>query len=161
MRWPVALLPLGMLAAFGIQVQNWPLTLLTGLMLVLQMLWIMTCLLRPAGIVPAVLGSIAGFSLLDAFLLGILGAPLPAVIAVCCFGVVTIIHRPLPGHDVSDSTKPVALINIVGLTADMLDERMPRLRLREVLLLGSPVESRSSRTDLQRPVEHVDRQASR
>ena len=28
----------------------------------------------------------------------------------------------------SDSTKPVALINIVGLTADMLDERMPRLR---------------------------------
>lgn len=97
MRWPVALLPLGMLAAFGIQVQNWPLTLLTGLMLVLQMLWIMTCLLRPAGIVPAVLGSIAGFSLLDAFLLGILGGPLPAVIAVCCFGVVTIIHRPLPG----------------------------------------------------------------
>lgn len=28
----------------------------------------------------------------------------------------------------TDTPKPVALINIVGLTADMLDERMPRLR---------------------------------
>ncbi|MDG2095475.1 MAG: UbiA family prenyltransferase [Phycisphaerales bacterium] len=98
MRWPVLLLPLAVLAAMAIQVQNWPLTILTALLLFLQILWIMACLLRrPAGIVPAVLGSIAGFSLLDAFLLGLLDAPIPAMVAVCCFAVVTIIHRPLPG----------------------------------------------------------------
>ncbi len=97
MRWPVLLLPLGGCMAVAIGIQNWPLTLLTGLLLLLQILWIVTCLYRPAGVVPAVLGAIAGLSLLDAFLLGLLGAPLPAMIAVCCFGLVTIIHRPLPG----------------------------------------------------------------
>lgn len=97
MRWPVLLLPLSSLTAVAIGIQNWPLATLTGLLLLLQMLWITTCLYRPAGVVPAVLGAIAGLSLLDAFLLGLLGAPLPAMIAVCCFAVVTIIHRPLPG----------------------------------------------------------------
>ena len=97
MRWPALLLPLGAVAGFAIGTQNWPLTMLTGLLLLLQILWITVCLYRPAGVVPAVLGAIAGLALLDAFLLGLLGAPLPAMIAVCCFAVVTIIHRPLPG----------------------------------------------------------------
>lgn len=97
LRWPVLLLPLAFMSAAAVGVENWPLASITGLLLILQILWIITCLIRPSGIVPAVLGSIAGLSLLDAFILGLLGAPLASTIAVLCFATVTIVHRPLPG----------------------------------------------------------------
>ncbi|MEE2908262.1 MAG: UbiA family prenyltransferase [Planctomycetota bacterium] len=97
MRWPLILLVLAVPIALWIGGGNLPLILLTGILLLLQILWIATKLLQPTGVVPAVLASIAGISLLDAFILGILNVPLYAVIAVCCFVVVTIVHRPLPG----------------------------------------------------------------
>ena len=98
LRWPVILLFISPLAAaLWITVGNMPLAVLTGSLLLLQLLWIASRLMQPAGVVPAVLASIAGIALLDAFLLGLMGFPLLAVIAVSCFLFVTIIHRPLPG----------------------------------------------------------------
>lgn len=97
LRWPVILLVLAVPVALWIGGGNLPLIILTGILLLVQILWITTKLLQPKGVVPAVLASIAGISLLDAFLLGILDIPLYAMIAVCCFVLVTIVHRPLPG----------------------------------------------------------------
>ena len=72
------------------------LRILTGILLGLQILWVFVRARAPS-VVPAVLASIAGISLLDAFLLSLLDAPIPALVAVCCFALVTLIHRPLPG----------------------------------------------------------------
>ncbi|MCH2134129.1 MAG: UbiA family prenyltransferase [Phycisphaerales bacterium] len=97
MRWPVVLLVVAAVIPLAIGVTNLPLVVLAGGLLVLQLLWIATRLYRPGGVIPAVLASIAGISLLDALILGLLDAPLLTMIAVCCFAVVTIVHRPLPG----------------------------------------------------------------
>ena len=98
MHWPVMLYPAAVLIAFLlIPVSNPALTVLVGALLLLQFLWILSTLSRSESVVPAVLASIAGISLLDAVLLGMMDAPIMAIVAVCCFALVTIVHRPLPG----------------------------------------------------------------
>ena len=98
LHWPVILFPISVLISLlMIPILNLTLAILIGILLLLQFLWILANLSRPGSIVPAVLASIAGISLLDAFLLGIMDAPAMTVAAVCCFAVVTIVHRPLPG----------------------------------------------------------------
>jgi 4-hydroxybenzoate polyprenyltransferase len=98
LHWPVILFPTAVvIALLLIPMMNVSLTVLVGVLLLLQFLWIVANLLRPGSVVPAVLASIAGISLLDALLLGMLDAPIMSMVAVCCFGVVTIVHRPLPG----------------------------------------------------------------
>ncbi len=96
MRWSVALLPVAALITVLVGCQNLPLAALTGSLLVLQLLWILVRV-RADSVIPAVLAAIAGISLLDALLLSLLDAPIAALVAVCCFAVVTLLHRPLPG----------------------------------------------------------------
>lgn len=98
LRWPTLMMVLApVIILLSFQIQNVPLVVLTGCLLALQLLWILAKLLQPAGVMPAVLASIAGISLLDAFILGMMGSPTLTLIAVCCFLLVTIVHRPLPG----------------------------------------------------------------
>ena len=96
MRWSVALLPVAALITVLVGCRNLPLAALTGSLLVLQLLWILVRV-RADSVIPAVLAAIAGISLLDALLLSLLDAPIAALVAVCCFAVVTLLHRPLPG----------------------------------------------------------------